>query len=182
MDRAGQSFLGEVHEATKDQGSDGESNEAAGKCESDALGDQLASETTTGRAQGETRLHLLLALGGAREHEVGDVGAGDEKDEADSSHENHERGLDVADGFFEERMENDSEIEFVVGVGGVLLDHGAGDTVHVGLNLGERETGLDAPEDFETVTAAAVLAEVVGSECQRSPDFGFARDIRIHRA
>src|SRR3569833_2330591 len=71
-------------------------------------------------------------------------------------------------------MEDDSKVEFVVGVGGVLFNHGTRDTVHVGLHLCEREAGLDASENFEAVTATVVFAQILGCEGERSPDFSLA--------
>lgn len=97
------SAWGKIYEAPKFPGRDGESDKTAGKGQDYALGEQLASEPRAARSEGETRFHLLLALGGAREHEVGDVGAGN-----DRSRRNHFRpafpshqqgGPDVGDGF-----------------------------------------------------------------------------------
>ena len=59
-----------------------EAERRAGHGEQQALGQQLARETAARRAQGQARAELVAARVRAREQQVGDVGAGDEQDEA----------------------------------------------------------------------------------------------------
>src|SRR5262249_56195742 len=59
--------------------------------EQDAFREQLANEPPAVRANGRANSHLPLTYDGAREHEVGDVGAGDEEYQ---THHDHEDGAD----------------------------------------------------------------------------------------
>ncbi len=65
---------------------DGETGESAEDGENHAFGESLAHETAAGRAECGTDGGLRLARGGADEHEVGEVGAGDEQDEGGDPH------------------------------------------------------------------------------------------------
>lgn len=71
--------------------SDGEAGEPTKRCQHQALDEPLAAETQTRRAKGETKAHLVPAGGGACQHQVGDVRAGDEQDRCDDHHDNRER-------------------------------------------------------------------------------------------
>ena len=61
---------------------DGESGDAAEDGEEDAFGEGLADEALARRAEGKADGGLGAARGSAGEEEVGDVGAGDEENEA----------------------------------------------------------------------------------------------------
>jgi hypothetical protein len=44
----------------------------------------------------------------------------------------------------------------------MLLDHGFANAIHIGLQLWEGESGLDAAHDFKPMATAAVFAQIVG--------------------
>ena len=46
---------------------------------------KLAKQAATAGTQGEANGHLLLAIGGASQKEIGDVDAADEKDKSDGA-------------------------------------------------------------------------------------------------
>ncbi len=70
---------------------DAESEEAAGEGEEEGFDEALADDACAAGAEGEASGDFALAGGGAGEEEVGEVGAGDEKNENDDSHEDLER-------------------------------------------------------------------------------------------
>ena len=70
---------------------------AAGQREHDAFGHELAQQPpAAGAKRGADRVLLLPRLG-AREQQVGQVGAGDEQDEAHGALQHPQRGADAAD-------------------------------------------------------------------------------------
>ena len=77
---------------------------AADEGEQQGLGEDLADDAGAAGAEGEAGGELALAGGGFGEEEVGEVGAGDEKDEDDYSHEDVQRllidGAEVGDAAF----------------------------------------------------------------------------------
>jgi hypothetical protein len=63
-----------------------QSNGGADAGEDQGFGEGLADESPTAAAHGGAHGELAFAEGGADQHEVGDVGAGDEEEEDDSAH------------------------------------------------------------------------------------------------
>ena len=82
------------HEADQAPGEQ-DAERAAGDADDQALGDQLAREAAPRRAERGADGHFAFAGAAAREQQVRDVGAGDEEDERDAGHQDHERGLEL---------------------------------------------------------------------------------------
>ena len=112
--------------------------------EDEALHEHLADEAAAAGAERGAHGELLLAPGRAGDHEVGDVGAGDEQHEGDLAEE-------------EEREERQEVGDHRVGPGAVLRDDGGGYTLvgagvlahelgggDVGLGVGGGERGAGA--------------------------------------
>jgi hypothetical protein len=95
----------------------------AGGGEEDALGEELPDDAAAARAEGDADGDLAPARGGAREQQVGDVGAGDEQHAADGSEEDVDRRAHVADDLVAERDQDDADGR--VGVGVVALERAA---------------------------------------------------------
>jgi hypothetical protein len=67
-----------------------EPENATGKTEGDAFGEELANDAKPAGAQGGTDGELTFSAGGADEEEIGDVRAGDEEYETDGSEQDKE--------------------------------------------------------------------------------------------
>jgi hypothetical protein len=92
-----------------------EAEDAAGDGEDDAFGEELADDAGAAGAHGGTDGEFTLAAGGPDEQEIGDVGAGDEQDEADGSEQDKERGARVGDDGVAQGL--DAESGFGIGEG-----------------------------------------------------------------
>ena len=112
--------------------------------------------------------HLALARVGAREQQVGDVGARDQEQERDRAGQGLERGTRGADHDFVERLELE---RMVLGVGHVAGRHAGapvGDQrVELGARRDQRRLRSQAAEQIEKVAAAA--GAVLGPERERQP-------------
>ena len=75
------------------RGDEGQSEpeKAAGEREEQSFDKALTDDTGAAGAEGEAGGDFAQACGGAREEEVGEIGAGDEQDESDDGHEDLER-------------------------------------------------------------------------------------------
>ncbi len=62
-----------------------EASHSAHEGDHEAFGEDLAEDSGTPCAESKADTHFALAGGGSGEHEIGDVGAGEEKDETDES-------------------------------------------------------------------------------------------------
>jgi hypothetical protein len=75
----------------------------------EALGQQLHRDAAAARAEGDAHRELVLPRERARQHQVGDVGAGDQQDEADRSEQNPQRPPHGADHLIEQRHDLEGE-------------------------------------------------------------------------
>lgn len=73
---------------------------AASQCDRRTLREQQARQTPASRAQRPANRDFLFAARGARQLEVGDVGAGNDQHKTDRAQENQQSGPDVADFMF----------------------------------------------------------------------------------
>ena len=73
--------------------SDEQAGDAAQRGENDAFGEELANDAGARGAKGGAEGHFRFAAHAADEEEIGDVGAGDEEDEAGDPHEHVEVGF-----------------------------------------------------------------------------------------
>ena len=78
--------------------------------EHQALGQQLAHDPGRPRAERGAHRHLALARFRAREQQVGDVGAGDQQQEADRAEEQPDRAAHGADDFLAQRQHHGVEL------------------------------------------------------------------------
>jgi hypothetical protein len=74
-----------------------ESCSAAEDREQGAFGEELAYQPLPSSAQGGADGDLLVASGGAREQQVGDVGAGDQQNQRDGAEQHQQGAADIAD-------------------------------------------------------------------------------------
>ncbi len=93
----GQARRAELHEGIDAPDSHQQTDGAADRGEQDALGQQLPHETRAPGAEGPADGDLTLAGRRAREQQVRDVGAGDEKDASDRGQQRQQCGTDVTD-------------------------------------------------------------------------------------
>src|SRR6266852_4371056 len=77
--------------------SEAQSDGAAKQSENDALEQEIGGDACTAGAQSGAHSELLTATFDADEQQIGNVGAGDQKDHADRAHEDPEDAADVTD-------------------------------------------------------------------------------------
>ena len=109
-------------------------------------------------AQRAPHRQLATAGGAASQHQVGDVGAGDEQDARDRAEQNNQAQAHVADHLFDERSRAQPPLHarLVVPVGKPRLEAVA-HTLQVRLGLGPRDAGFDRGECDEILIAAPVF-------------------------
>ncbi len=81
-----------------------------------ALGENLAEEPRPRSPECRPHCDFTLTRGQAGEHQVGDIGAGDQQDQSHGSHEDEERRLHVAHHLFLKRNELDAPAGIAVGI------------------------------------------------------------------
>ena len=111
----------ECREATGCCQGEEDSEDAAGEGEEDAFEEHLAEETGPGGSEGDADGHLTLTAVGLGEEEIGDVGAGDAKDQKrydQEGREEEEDGGSVAWWEGAGLFEGELEVFFGGGVGG----------------------------------------------------------------
>src|SRR5260370_42105805 len=87
-----------------------QSDGAAEQSENDTLDQEVSSDTRTARSQGSTNSEFLTAAFDADEQQIGNIGAGDQKDHADGTHEDPEDAADVADDVALERTDVGADV------------------------------------------------------------------------
>jgi len=65
---------------------------------------QALRNSTIARTKRTANAELRLAAVGARQHEAGQIGAGDQQDDADGGHDDPEHGAEVTDDVQFQRM------------------------------------------------------------------------------
>src|SRR5688500_4016113 len=107
---------------------------AAEESQEDAFGEQLADEPGAASSEGGANGDFFLTDSRASEQEVGDIGAGNQHDEADGAEEGPKGARGITDDVFEEGIDPDADL----GVGiGVLLLEPHGNRVHLSAGLFE---------------------------------------------
>ena len=106
-----------------------------------ALGQKLADEPRAPGAERRANGHLAVARRRAREHQVGDVGAGDEQHEPDRAEQHEQRDAHVADDVVEQRLfaQRPAAAPVVVRI---HFEHTRGDGGEIGVELRARDAGL----------------------------------------
>src|SRR5262249_6627413 len=119
--------------------------------EQDAFREQLANEPSAVRPDGRANPHLFLTYDGAREHEVGDVGAGDEQYQ---TYHYHENGADQWHEFHEGRfrpailLARDEDLRFLVFLR-IFPCQMSGDNLYSRAGLRYRHAGLQPGHHLE---------------------------------
>ena len=119
-------------------------------------------------AHGDANGEFTLAAGGADEEQIGDVGAGDEQDEADGSEQDEERGAHVADDAVAQGLDGEAFFGAHVAVG-IAAAKLVGGELQLSVGLGERDAGLKACGGEKKVA----LVGAVGVDLEGQPDVGF---------
>ena len=151
-----------------------DAEQAADRREEDALGQELLQQPAAARAQRRADRELFLTSEGAREQQVGDVGAGDQQDEADGAEQHQQRTADVADDLLVQR--HDAERQAAIGRIDVrkVAPQPGGDGVHLGLRGGGAGAGLELGENV--VVLAGADGGSVRRERQRQEDLAVLGD------
>src|SRR4029077_3446678 len=75
--------------------SEAQTDGAAEQPEDDTFDQEIGSDATAARSQGSANSELLTATFDTDEQQIGNIGAGDQKDHADGAHEHPEDTADV---------------------------------------------------------------------------------------
>ena len=144
-----------------------EAEDAAGQREDDAFGQQLTDDARAARAHGGANGEFTLAAGCAHEQKVGDVGAGDEENEADRAEQDEEGLTSAGDDGVAQRL--DAEAVFGVHILGMKAAILVGDEFELSVGLGEGNAGLEPAGNKEIVAVVGA----VGIDLEGDPDVGF---------
>ena len=149
---------------------------STGESQQNAFGEQLTEQAHARSAEGGAQRDLLDAPGGASQHQVGDIGAGDQQNEADGAEQNPERPLHAADHLVAQRPHHHADALCVVlrVLAGDSADHG----VHLGLRRGGGDSRLEAAEQLQVLAAAARFGTPERIS-ERQEDFGLVRERRL---
>ena len=128
------------------------------------FGQQLLHDPGPARAERAAQRDLLGAPVGAHQHQVGEVGAGDEQHERDRAEQDEQRQPGVADQVVVQRHDQRAP---VLVVGRVLLLPGARDRVEIGLRRAPRHARLQLGHGAIVVVVAH--GAIVGLPRQRHP-------------
>ena len=101
--------LREADQHTQRQGSNGQPDGAARRRYQNAFGQQLDRQAPPAGPQRGTHRHFPLQFQQARQHHVGDIGAGDQQDESGHGQQNQKRRLRLARKCPVQRRGGDSE-------------------------------------------------------------------------
>src|SRR5271163_3544227 len=82
-----------------------EAEDAADEGQDDAFGQQLTDDACAARAHGGANGEFTLAAAGADKEKVGDVGTGDEENEADGAKEDEEGVTSLGDDGVAQRLD-----------------------------------------------------------------------------
>src|SRR6266481_5938354 len=88
----------DFHESTVSQKGDGENGEASESRERKTLDQELTDDAGARGAHGQTNGDFLNAAGAANEQEIGQVGAGNQQDNAGRGHQDPKRSGELATG------------------------------------------------------------------------------------
>ena len=136
----------------------------AEKRKKNGFGEDLAKKLRARGTESNADGHFVLASGSLREEKIGDVGAGDEKNEKD---DDHEGGEEKQDGGFIAGRERaglfETEAEIFVGIG-MGLRETLGEKIEFGGGFGLGDAGLEARGNGDPMIIALVEMSGVGKE------------------
>ena len=161
---------GQVGGADGEQGAnadvaDKKAEDASAEREHEALGEQLANDADAAGTHGSADGELPLAAGGTHEQQIGDVGAGDEQDEAHSSEQNEQRGAGVGNDGIAQRLH--AEAGFGIGERPAAAEFLVGE-LHLRVGLRQGDARPEPRRRHEVVA----LVGAVGIDLEGQPDVG----------
>ena len=123
------------------------------------LDQQLADEPAAARAEGAPERQFPTPRRPAREHQVGDIGAGDEQHDRDRRSKQDEREARIADHLFAERHDLDSPVRARLRVAvREFATESFSDLIQIGLGPRQRGVGPQPDHHAEILIAASVGA------------------------
>ena len=128
----------------------------------------MSHEPSTGSAERRANGDFVLPLGSFDQKQIGDVGAGDQKHEADRTHYDQQSPAHAADRLLGERNQPDATAAIAVRKLPRQLRRHA---VHFGLCLFKREVRFE-PADHLQISLSAI--DVIRLEIHRHPKIGLA--------
>ena len=149
------------------------SKRTTGEGDEEALGQKLADQASPAGSGGESNGDFFLTRGGAREQQIRDVGAGNQKDQSDGKQRDSASSEDdcTSLGFSQKCRGVDGEGRASTGVR--LID-ASGDHREVGARAGEGDSGLQPSDHFEPTRIGVGQQRCAGHECalhhKRSPE------------
>ena len=142
---------------------------AGGQRQEQALGEQLSNQPPPARAERHADGHLALPRARARQHQVRDVGAGDEQEQRHRAEQHPDVPADRARERLGEGQQADAPL--VGKLGWIALLEVRDDRPQIGFRLRGADAGLQAPEQVHAAHAFDGLAPL---ERDRQVDVGAA--------
>ncbi len=139
------------HEGARRPGGEDEADTRAREPQHERLGQQLPEEPGARGAEGGAQRELLLARRGAREEQVGHVGAGDEEHEADGTQEDEQGPSHVADHEIVEADRREGQRRVRLGKGRL---QSTPDALQIGEDLRQRHARAGAADHGQVLVAA----------------------------
>ena len=132
---------------------------AAAQREQNAFGQKLTDDAPRTGAQRGADRNFFLAGHGARQQQIGHVGAGDQQDAGDRAEQDQQGAARVADHLLLQR--DDAESQAAIGriVLRMIVAQAGGERIHFGLGLGRGDAGLEFADDV-VVLVVAVLGGI----------------------
>jgi hypothetical protein len=121
-----------------------QTSDSAEQRKEQALGEQLADEPRSCRAQRLANGHFASSRGGAREEKIRDVYASDEQNQCHRAHHQQQRLSHIADHRFAQGNEMDAPCTFGRIIRGKLFLQRGNERIQPALRGRERESGFDA--------------------------------------
>ncbi|MDQ3137822.1 MAG: hypothetical protein M3Q93_09600 [Gemmatimonadota bacterium] len=145
---------------------------SAGQRQQHALGQELTHEPLPAGAKRGPDGDLLRAGRGARQQQIGDVGACDQEHEPDGAQQHQQRGAHIPGGPRGERCGDQAPVGRI-GVRVLTLEL-FGEGTDLGGCLLHRDTGPKPRDQVEELVGPSIVSEIVGLEHQRRPQLDAA--------
>ena len=142
-----------------------DAGDAAADRQQQALGEQLADQALAPGAHGGAHGEFLAAREGARQQQVGQVGAADQEHAEGGAEQGGEQHARTPGEFVAQGVDAGAEVFVRLGPGAL---HGGGDDIHFGLGGLQGHAATELGKDADVVVGA--VGEIVFAEARGDPD------------
>src|SRR5262249_13615185 len=152
-----------------------DSQRGAQRSQQGALGQQLTDNAPSGGAERHTHRHLLSARRSADEQQVGDIGAGNQQNQADGAQQNQQRLPYVTDKVFVQQRNTHTTVLIALRI---LLFQARGDQIQLCFRLLHGHVRLQSRDDIGSRVSAA-HPEAFRRKTERHSDVGLLPELEI---